>query len=117
MVKNLKIGELNSLTMIVNALDDRIRCSILKDIATSIARPLRPDRSIIEFDISGYIRPESRLGQKPLPVEGEVYDSDGQKLTVVVYSDSNGRLFEMEIIRYAEGNVLDPDWRTFQLID
>jgi hypothetical protein len=68
--------------------------------------------SIFEFRLPGY-RALHRSGQMPLPVEGRVRDADGEMLDVVLYVDPNGHLFELELLRWAEGNVIGPDWRTF----
>ena len=51
----------------------------------------------------------------PLCPEGTVIDADGVPLEVVVYTDRNSRLFEFELIRYADGDVIGPDWSTFAI--
>ncbi len=68
--------------------------------------------SIFEFRLPCY-RALHRSGQMPLPVEGKVRDADGEMLDVVLYIDPNGHLFELELLRWAEGYVIGPDWGTF----
>jgi hypothetical protein len=48
-------------------------------------------------------------------VEGVVKEADGEPLVVVLYSDANGHLYELELIRWAEGYVQGPDWGTFTI--
>jgi hypothetical protein len=31
----------------------------------------------------------------------------------VLHVDPNGRLYELELLRWADGDVIGPDWRTF----
>lgn len=60
------------------------------------------------FSISGYKRPAYR-GQHQYVVEVRLADADGADLTAVLYADENGRLYELEIIRWADGELIAPD--------
>ena len=42
-------------------------------------------------------------------------DIDGADISVTVYADENDRLLELELVKWAEGPVENPDWRTFKL--
>jgi len=42
-------------------------------------------------------------------------DRDGTKVTILLHADENGRLFEMELIRWDEQPLVAPDWRTLEL--
>lgn len=83
---------------------------LISDLAVAEVKALNSDRSILRFHLPDYGRAE---GQNPLCPEGAVIDRDGAVLEVVVYTDRNHRLFELELIRYAEGDVIGPDWATF----
>jgi hypothetical protein len=50
-----------------------------------------------------------------LTPEGKVRDLDGELLDVVLFEDGDGRLFEFELVRYAEGLVLGPDWGALEV--
>jgi len=84
------------------------------DLENATARAVIADGSIVEFDISGYERPAWR-GQHPFRVEGTMVDRDGAELEVVLHADENGRLLELEIIRYDPGDLIAPDWSTLEL--
>ena len=71
-------------------------------------------RSRITFMIAGYERPAYQ-GQHPFRVEGKVQDRDGSEISVLLYADENGRLLELELVRFDEGEVIEPDWSTMRL--
>lgn len=89
---------------------------LLDDLAHARAEPATPDGARIVFDISGYQRPPYR-GQHSFGVEGELLDKDGEKLSFDLFADGNNRLFELELIRWGEGDLIDPDWSTLKLYD
>jgi len=37
-------------------------------------------------------------------------------MSVVLFTDKNGRLSEMEFIRWGAGDVVAPDWSTFLVV-
>ena len=67
------------------------------------------------FVLPGYDRPEYE-GQRAYPVEGTMQDEDGAELTVLLYADQNDNLYEMEIVRWAEGSLKAPKWNTFHTV-
>lgn len=91
-------------------LSDNQRTQIISDLVNSTVKPKNYDGSIIEFEISGYQRP-SFVGAHKL-IEGTLKDADGAHLTVILFADPNGRLYEFEIVRYADGEISGPDWST-----
>ncbi len=92
--------------------DERDR--LLADMEQATAETLSSDGSRVAFGIAGYHRPAYR-GQHPFPVEGKVLDRDGSELSVLLHADENGRLLELEIVRFDEGEVIQPDWSTLRL--
>ena len=86
---------------------------ILSDLAASVAEPLNPSETIIEFHISGYERPVPRE-QKLYPIEGRTLDQDGSEVIVLVYADSNGRLLELEVLRVLPGPLIGPNWNALE---
>lgn len=66
------------------------------------------------FEIAGYKRPMYR-GQHPFGVEGRMLDSDGVEVSVLLHVDENGRLLELELIRWDSKDLLGPRWETLRL--
>jgi hypothetical protein len=87
---------------------------LLTDMANATAEDASAGGARVVFTIRGYERPTYR-GQHPFPVEGRVLDRDGAELSVLLHADENGRLLELELVRFDEGPVLRPDWSTFKL--
>ncbi|WP_152025609.1 DUF6984 family protein [Xanthomonas hortorum] len=81
------------------------------DVDNASAVDCSSDYSKVLFIIDGYEIPPYH-GQCHFPVEIRALDSDGGELTVIIYSDSNGRLFELEVIRWDGKAVIDPRWDT-----
>jgi hypothetical protein len=44
-----------------------------------------------------------------------MFDKDGADLTVLLHADKNGRLLELEFIRWGEGDLLGQKWETLTL--
>lgn len=104
-------------TLIVNfasKLDEAERTQLLEDLENSSATPGTPDGSRVLFDIAGYERPPYR-GQHLFRVEGRMLDSDGTELSVLLHADENGRLLELELIRWDSNDLLGPRWETLRL--
>ena len=73
---------------------------------------IRHDQLTVRFHIDGYTRPRYRF-ERPLPAAA-VLDADGAKLDVTVSLDENGRLFELQVLRFERGPVLGPDSTTLR---
>ena len=114
-VRTLTTVERQVIWAIADELGSADRAQLLADVENATARTVARDGSLIEFDIAGYTRP-AFLGQRPLDVEGRVRDSDGVELEVLLHTDHNGRLLELELVRYEKGDVIAPDWSTLQLL-
>jgi hypothetical protein len=87
---------------------------LLADSKNASAMSGTADSSRVLFEIPGYERPAYK-GQHPYGVEGKMLDQDGAELSVLLHADENGRLFELEFIRWGEGNLIAPDWSTLKL--
>ena len=87
---------------------------LLADAKNASVMSATADSSRIQFEIPGYERPDYK-GQHPYGVEGKMLDRDGAELSVLLHADENGRLFELEFIRWGEGNLISPNWKTLQL--
>jgi hypothetical protein len=88
---------------------------LLTDMESAVATPATADGSRIMFEIAGYKRPPYR-GQHPFGVEGQMRDRDGTELSVLLHADENGRLLELEFVRWGDGDLIDPDWSTLSLL-
>lgn len=84
------------------------------DLKNAFVKFRTADNSRVEFEIADYTRP-SYKGQHPYGVEGKMTDGDGAELSVLLHADENGRLLELEIIRWDSGNLIGPDWRSLEL--
>jgi hypothetical protein len=93
---------------------DRQR-QLLADLDLATAHPALPDGSIVTFSIAGYDR-SPYCGQHSFGVEGELVDKDGTKVGLILFADPNDRLLELELIRWGDGDLIDPDWSTFKLL-
>lgn len=114
-VRTLTTDERQIIAAIAHQLGSVDRTQLLADLENATARTVARDGSLIEFDIAGYTRPPF-LGQNPFNVEGRVRDNDGAELEVLLHADHNGRLLELELVRYEKGDVIAPDWSTLQLL-
>lgn len=90
------------------------RDKLLSDMERATAVSVLGDASRTAFTIAGYERPAYR-GQHPFGVEGKVKDRDGSDLSVLLHADENGKLLELELVRFDEGEVIGPDWSTLRL--
>jgi hypothetical protein len=72
---------------------------LLNDLVHACVEEESSDGSRVIFGIDGYVRPSYR-GQHSFGVEGTLQDKDGASITVILYADENGRLFELELIRW-----------------
>lgn len=105
--------ELKAIKRIIARLEPSQRERMLADLAVARVEVLLPDRSMLRFHLPGHV--PSRPGQAPLTPEAKVRDLDGDLLEVVLFEDADGRLFEFELVRYAEGLVLGPDWSALEI--
>ena len=55
-------------------------------------------------------------GQHVFPVEGTVQDSDGASVSVLLHQDENDRLYELELVRYDDGDLINPKWETLKVM-
>jgi hypothetical protein len=99
---------------------DEQRRQLLSDLGRSSVLPTVPDGSILRFDIDGYSRPASHgrgsySSKNGGEVSGSVKDTDGADMEVLLLADANHRVFELEIVRYHPGDVVQPNWSTFKV--
>jgi hypothetical protein len=113
-MRPLTSREKDLLRRMADKLRDQERKQLLADLERAVADPLTSDGSRIRFEIAGYQRPP-RQGQHLLGVEGKTHDRDGTELTVLLHADENGRLLELEVIRWGQGDLTDPDWNALSL--
>jgi hypothetical protein len=113
-MRPLSEDERDLISRIAEKLGNRERMQLLADLKNARAYSGVADNSRIFFEISGYQRPPY-CGQHPYGVEGKLLDKDGVELSVLLHADENGRLFELEFIRWGEGTLISPDWSTLEL--
>lgn len=106
--------EKNVVRKVAERLESAVQRQLLDDLNRSDVEPETPDGSRLIFHILGYSRPPTS-GQHSFGVEGDLRDKDGTKLSFDLYADRNGRLFEFELIRWGEGDLIEPDWSLLKL--
>ncbi len=89
---------------------------LLSDLEKAQTEVVPADGSVVRFHLEGYVRPPYR-GERAVPIDAIVLDADGAKLSVVLSEDENGRLYELQLIRYEQGAVIGPDWTTLRQLD
>jgi hypothetical protein len=109
-LKRIHCGTVN----FASGLGEGERAQLLQDLQKASAAPATPDGSRVVFNIARYDRLPYR-GQHPFGVEGGMLDSDGTELSVLLHADENGRLLELEFIRWDSGDLLGPRWEKFSL--
>lgn len=108
------VEEQNLILEIANRLDGRESEQLRADLKNAVVVSRANDNSRIEFGIDGYKRPPYN-GQHPYAVEGKMTDSDGAELSVLLHADENGRLLELEIVRWDNGSLIGPSWSSLKL--
>jgi len=96
-------------------IDEPQRESLINDVDKATADEIRDEQLTIRFDLEDYTRPPYRF-ERPLPIDAAVLDTDGSTLAVVLATDENGRLFQLQVIRFEDGPILGPDWSTLRLL-
>lgn len=115
MTRPLTPQERELIDRIADRLDERQRRQLLDDATVATAEAVNDDGSIIRFHLEGYDRPPYR-GQHAVPVEGIVQDADGASISVLLHQDENNRLYELEFVRYDDGDLMAPKWDTLKLM-
>jgi hypothetical protein len=87
--------------------------SLLWGLDTSTVEEVRDEHLSIMFHLKSYARPPGPI-VRPVPVDAMVQDADGAKLAATLFTDENGRLLELEVLRFEPGPVLRPDWATLR---
>lgn len=115
MMRPLNVNEKNLIARFAEKLNAPERERLLDDAAQATAKEVTPDASRIMFEIAGYHHPPYR-GQHSYGVDGKMLDSDGVELSVCLYADENGRLLELEFIRWDPNDLQSPRWETLEII-
>ena len=69
----------------------------------------------LDVELPEYARPEYR-GHRNLPFEGEMRDSNGGPMSVLVNMDKNDRLLAVEFIWWENSTTVAPDWSSLKII-
>ncbi|MDP9414120.1 MAG: hypothetical protein M3Q08_08505 [Pseudomonadota bacterium] len=96
------------LMSLAKAMQDEERANLSRDIEQVYVEERSGRFDSVIFGIRGYDRPPYE-GQKPYSAEAAIRDSDGADLWAIAYMDQNRRLLELEIIRWDEKEIIQPD--------
>ena len=110
--RHFSAGELSAIREFARTMPEPAARQALADAPTAAVVPISTDDSWFRITIAGYTSP-GKLRQ--LRAEGLVQDTDGASIRVWLFLDANDRLAELELIREADGGVIDPVWSTFKL--
>ena len=113
-MRSLSNNEQMLIAHLAEKLDGHERAQLLEDAAHATADLAAKDGSKIIFEIADYRRP-NYCGQHPFSAEGKMFDSDDAELSVLLHADENGRLLELEFIRWDLNDVRSPQWNTLQV--
>lgn len=113
-MRPLSENERDLITRFATKLEKVEGAQLIADAAHATAKAVTPDSSRILFQIDGYNRPPYR-GQHPFNVEGRMNDIDDAELSVLLHADENGRLLELEFIRWDSRTIQEPQWQTLQV--
>ncbi|MEA9652473.1 hypothetical protein VDF13_20525 [Xanthomonas campestris pv. raphani] len=106
--------EKNLIDRVAESISGEAGVQLRLDARAASAVDCYSDYSKVSFIIDGYERPLYR-GQRQFPAEIRAFDSDEEELTLNLYGDSNGRLFELEVIRWGGGQVISPRWDSLSI--
>jgi hypothetical protein len=113
-MRPLTKDEKELITKFANRLAENERQQLIADMMKATATLDVLDGSRIRFEIKDYLRSEYR-GQHPFGIEGRMLDDDDIELTVLLHADENGRLFELEFIRWDSSDLIGPKWETLKI--
>jgi len=112
----LSAAEVSVIRWFAERVEEPLRQTLLTDLITARVEEIHDGQLTLCFEIEGYTRPQYRL-ERPFPVDAAALDADGATLAVVLSADENGRLFELQIIRFEQGPVLGPNWATLHQLE
>lgn len=113
-MRALSDAEKSLISRMAEKLPEKTRSQIMNDLSNAAVEFEYDKGSIVVLKIAGYERPADQ-SLKPFAVDGLVKDTDGEKIDVILHGDVNERLFQLELLRYAKGDIIGPDWNTLQL--
>lgn len=113
-MRQLSDNERQLIAQFAARLSDLERKQLIADATDATAHDVTPDGSRIGFEIAEYCRPSYR-GQHSFGIDAKMLDRDGTELSVCLYADENGRLLELEFIRWDSNDLLSPRWETLSM--
>lgn len=113
--RELRLEESEAIRQMANRLTDSERAQIAEDLRCAYVLTSESQPGWIVLGLRGYERPAFR-GQRPFGVDGRMLDTDGAEITVVLHADANGRLLEIELIRWDEREPIAPQWSSFEVL-
>lgn len=97
-------------------LNPELAKTLLSDLNGANLLPQNDIGTMVEFVLPDSDPPKSG-GLGDYGIEGVVNDADGAEMIVLLHTDSNGRLKDIELIRFHNGCVIQPDWTTLRFVD
>jgi hypothetical protein len=116
MLRKITEAERIAIYAVAERLPNELRHQLLDDLVSAEVETVSENGGRITFSLRGYDRPKYR-GQHSYGVSGQLFDTDGTQLSFDLYADEAGRLYEMELVRWAEGGKVKPNWESLSLTD
>ena len=113
-MRPLSKNEIDFIRKVADRLPPAERHRLLEDLEVASVSSAASGDAIVQFQLAGYERPVYE-GQHSYGVEGRVNNQDGSELLVILHADANGRLLELELVRFDVGDVISPDWSSLQI--
>jgi hypothetical protein len=119
MIRPLTKEEITLIKLFAEKLNKKQENQIMADMKNATAEIItEAGGSIICFHINGYERPEK--GGQDVIAEGTIKDQGNIPVTILLFTDCNDRLYELEFIRWdgTEGDkIIKLDWLTLTILD
>lgn len=115
MIRPITNFEKNFILGIAERLPEDQKARLVFDMEHASAEIDVDDNSWVVFHIKGYQRPPYE-GEIPFDIEGRIKDQDGSDVSVILHLDQNRRLFELEMIKWGEGDLINPKWDDIQYV-
>lgn len=97
--------------LVAERLPEPDRAQLLADLALGV---VSEEGDFLAVELRNYERPEY-AGHSSLPFEGKLRDLTGEPVSILINTDQNDRLLEIEFIWWASQKGTELDWSTLEI--
>jgi hypothetical protein len=113
-IRPLTDDEIFFIKGVADRLESQAREKLMGDLAIAQVETELADGELIGFHLDRHEHPLG--GQHLYPVEGEVNDADGSRITLLLFANPADRLYQLEYLRWGNGLMQQPNWATLRFI-